>query len=152
MKKVFIDSDVFTRDLRYKRDEKTIINSDFLQKVKSGKIKAYTSIFNVLEVCGILSYNLPEEELLKLYSEFCAYFGVKVLFPADSVGNLDYDIASIMKQMMSKQSLGDSQISYVINRFQNELSCVVSWNAKHFKEKLTLPCYTPENYFNDRRR
>ncbi len=146
MKKAFIDSDVFIRDLRYPRDKKTKTNTLFLKKVKSGKIKAYTSIFNILEICGILSYNLSQEQLIKLYSEFCAHYGVKILFPADSTGNLDYDIATIFKQISHKQSFGDAQISYVIDRFKNDISSFISWNAKHFEGKIPFPCLTPESY------
>ena len=56
MKRVFIDTDIFVRDLRYPNDPLLEINQRFLEKVMSGKIAATTSIFNVLEVCGILSF------------------------------------------------------------------------------------------------
>jgi len=148
MKKVFIDSDIFVRDLRYPRDARTESNRKFIEKIKSKKGLGGTSIFNLLEVCGILSFNLSSEELLQLYGDFINYYKVQILFPADANGNLQYDIAKIFGQIQKKQSLGDAQISYVVERFASQLSCFVSWNAPHFTEKLPLLVRTPEEFLN----
>lgn len=144
MKKIFIDSDIFVRDLRYPRDQKTETNKNFLHHVKSGKLRGLTSIFNVLEVCGVLSFNYTREDLINLYGDFCNHFNVKVLFPADASGNLQYDLPKILEQIQKKQDLGDAQISYVIERFSDQLSCFVSWNARHFEGKVSVPVKTPE--------
>src|SRR3990167_7038872 len=111
MKRIFIDTDVFVRKLRYPRDQDSEANSRFLERVKDGKIKAATSIFNVLEVCGILSFNLGPDSLIGLYTGFGEHFGVKIFFPADRDGNLQYDYAGIFKNIQTKQSLGDAQVN-----------------------------------------
>lgn len=144
MRKVFIDSDIFVRDLRYPRDSKTKANDRFLKKVISNKIKGATSIFNLLEICGILSYNLNRQELVQLYADFINRYKVQILFPADASGNLQYDIPQIFSQIQNKQSLGDAQISYVIERFEDHLISFVSWNAPHFEGKLPIPVMTPD--------
>jgi predicted nucleic acid-binding protein len=146
MKKVFIDSDLFVRDLRYPRDNRTNTNRKFLEKVKNRKIAGATSIFNLLEVCGILSFNLSFQDLMGLYADFTHHYNVQILFPADSSGNLQYDIPIIFEQIQKKQSLGDAQIGYVIERFSNQLSCFVSWNAAHFEGKISVPVKTPESF------
>ncbi|MBI2335638.1 MAG: hypothetical protein HYU97_02610 [Deltaproteobacteria bacterium] len=146
MKKVFIDSDIFVRDLRYPRDSRTEANQKFIEKIQARKGLGVTSIFNLLEICGILSFNLSAEELLQLYGDFINYYKVQILFPADANGNLQYDIIKIFGQIQKKQSLGDAQVSYVAERFASQLSCFVSWNAPHFTEKLPLPIKTPEKY------
>lgn len=69
MKAVFVDSDVFVRDLRYPRDQKTAANKKFLDKM-GRDFSAVTSIFNLLEICGILSFQLNEQELIDLYRDF----------------------------------------------------------------------------------
>ena len=146
MKKVFIDSDLFVRDLRYPRDMRTAINQKFLDRVRRRKIHGVTSIFNLLEVCGILSFNLSSSDLLRLYADFTHHYNLQILFPADGAGNLEYDIPRIFEQIQGKQSLGDAQISYVVHRFADHLSCFVSWNAVHFEGKLPLPVKTPEDF------
>ena len=66
---IFVDSDIFVIDLRYQRDEKYKDNKQFLNKViRENQIT--TSVFNILEVCGILSFNLNEQQLLDLYYHF----------------------------------------------------------------------------------
>lgn len=146
MKKVFIDSDIFVRDLRYPRDSRSEINRSFLAWVRSKKIRGVTSIFNILEVCGILSFNLNEQELIGLYATFTNHYNVQVLFPADKEGNLQYDLIKIFDQILKKQHLGDAQISYIINRFANQLAAFVSWNSIHFNQKIFIEAKTPEAY------
>ena len=148
MKWVFVDTDVFVRKLRYPRDRNTEVNSRFLEKMKEGKARAATSIFNVLEVCGILSYNLASENLLKLYTGFGEHFGVKIYFPADRDGNLQYDYANIFRNIQTKQSMGDAEVSYIVERFSDLISAFVSWNAHHFDGKLSVPIMTPEEFLN----
>lgn len=146
MKRIFVDTDVFVRKLRYPRDQSSEVNSRFLERVKGGRIKAATSIFNVLEVCGILSFNLAPDSLIGLYTGFGEHFGVKIFFPADRDGNLQYDYAGIFKNIQTKQSLGDAQVNYVVERFCDLVSGVVSWNAHHFDGKLPVPVMTPEEF------
>lgn len=143
MKRLFIDSDIFVRDLRYPRDSRTEENRRFLDKVLSKKIHGCTSIFNLLEVCGILSYNLSPTDLFDLYAGFTQEYPVQILFPADSTGNLQYDIPTIFSQVQRKNSLGDAQIAYVVERFTDHLSGFVTWNVKHFEGKLPIPVKCP---------
>ena len=149
MKKVFIDSDVFVRDLRYPRDKRSAINKRFLEKVKSRKIHGVTSIFNLLEICGILSFNLSEDQLIGLYGDFCNHYKVQVFFPSDASGNLQYDIPEIFRHIQKKNSLGDAQVHYIVERFSDQLSQFVSWNANHFEDKIALPVKTPECILGD---
>jgi predicted nucleic acid-binding protein len=146
MKKIFIDSDIFVRDLRYPRDINQEANQRFLEKVRSGKIRGATSIFNLLEICGILSFNLTLEALWALYRGFPTHYNVKILYPADAAGNLQYDIARIFEKILKKQDLGDAQIASVAERFSNQLNGFVSWNARHFEGKISLSVKTPADF------
>lgn len=148
MKKVFIDSDLFVRDLRYPRDARTEINSRFLNGVRTKKISGVTSLFNLLEVCGILSYNLTPQDLLNLYASFTQHYNLQLLFPADQAEDLEYDLPKIFEQIQKKQALGDAQISYVVDQFANHIRCFVSWNAAHFRDKMPIPALTPEEFLN----
>ena len=141
---IFLDSDIFVRDLRYPRDTLQPYNSRLLELVKTKKQRACTSIFNLLEVCGILSYNLNPNNLRDLYGDFTNHYGLKVLFPADAQGTLDYDITRIFLQIAKKQSLADAQIAYTVERFNKKIKTFVSWNAVHFKGKVSVPVKTPK--------
>jgi predicted nucleic acid-binding protein len=144
VKKVFIDSDLFVRDLRYKRDKKKELNNKFLKKVKGKKIPGVTSIFNLMEICGILSFNYSEKDLVDLYSDFTNHYNIQILFPSNSSGDLQYDIPQIFEQIQKKQCHGDAEISYVVNRFADQLKYFVSWNSIHFEGKLNVPVMTPD--------
>ena len=143
MKKIFIDSDVFVLDLRYGRDKRGALNRQFLERVRSKKIRGVTSIFNLLEVCGILSFNLSEAQLLGLYADFCHHYGVQLLFPADAAGKVRYEVPEIFAQIQQKQSLGDAQITGVVERFRDHLKGFVSWNASHFAGRMSVPVMIP---------
>lgn len=54
---IFINTDVFVIDLRCHRDRKYQENRMFLKLIDKGT-KATKSYYNILETCGILSYNL----------------------------------------------------------------------------------------------
>lgn len=144
MKQVFIDTGIFVRDLRYQRDANIVSNQKFLDKIRSRKIKGVTSIFNLLEVCGVLSFNLSQDDLLKLYSDFTKHYSVQILFPANAQVELQYDIPKIFQSITQKQGLGDAQISYVINRFATDLSFVATWNITHYEGKVSIPVLTPD--------
>lgn len=149
---IFVDSDIFVRDLRYPRDKLQITNSRFLNAMKERPFRACTSLFNILEVCGILSFNLSEVDLKNLYTEFAAHYGLKVLFPVNAQGHFDYDIPQIFLKITTKQSLCDAQISYVVERFAKKIKTFITWNAAHFSGKLPIPVLTPREFLEQKTR
>lgn len=74
-----LDSDLFVLDLRFRDDQRYLANKAFLET--RGAPRA-TTIYNLLEVCGILSFNLTHAALLALYAEFSRRYALSVLFPA----------------------------------------------------------------------
>ena len=146
MPTAIVDSDIFVTALRYPDDCHAKDNNEFLHLIQIGKIKGYTTYFNVLEVCGILSFNLPMRELQKLYEQFCQKFNVKVLYPSLPSGEFQYEFDKIFKLISNKQGLGDAQVSYIANRFADDVDAFVSWNAKHFKDKLLVEAMTPKEF------
>lgn len=146
MKSLFLDSDIFVRDLRYKRDVHFEANQKLIEKIAAGEISAVTSIFNVLEVCGVLSFNLSMEQLTDLYLGFPGRYHIKILVPFDAGGRIDYDIFSLFEQIRKRQSLGDAETAFVVQRFSRHLDSFVSWNARHFEGKIPIPAKTPESF------
>ena len=73
-----IDTPGFVIDLRYKRDRHFPSNRAFLDRI-AREGKAATTIFNLLEVCGIMSFNLNERQLKELFHYFPQHYNVDVL-------------------------------------------------------------------------
>jgi DNA-binding Xre family transcriptional regulator len=61
---IAVDSDVFVRDLRYLRDREYGINKQFLEILRAAK-NGFTTLYNLLEICGILSFNLNPGQLIQ---------------------------------------------------------------------------------------
>ena len=142
--KLFIDTDIFVRDLRYRSDRKIKENDRFLNSLKTKKIIGYTSIYNLLELCGILSFNLNPESLLHLYGGFKEKYQLKqILFGKSSDDNLMVDINIIFKKLLEKMSFGDALIAACIEYHEDKIEGFVSWNVKHFKNRLNIDMYTP---------
>ncbi len=75
---VLVDTNIFVIDLRYKRDTNYEINRAFLDHIGE-KRNGFTTIVNLLELCGILSFNLNEKQLIELWFYFRDRYGVVVL-------------------------------------------------------------------------
>jgi hypothetical protein len=76
---LLIDSDVFIIDRRYRKDPKYEVNKDFLDFVHEKE--KYTTIFNLLEITGILSYNLSTSDIEEFYYAFANYYKINIIFP-----------------------------------------------------------------------
>jgi len=142
---IFIDTDVFVIDLRYRRDEKYGDNKLFLdQAAGSG---ATTSYYNILEVCGILSFNLNKEQLFDLYYHFPRRYNLKGIRPLKPNELLpSFSISSLMNVMSLKASFGDTLVICAAKDLGERLDYFVSWNAEHFIDKLDVDVLTPVEY------
>jgi len=74
---VLIDTNIFVIDLRYKRDAHYKTNQTFLDYIAKKKT-GFTTIINLLELCGILSFNLSEKQLNELWVYFQDRYRVTV--------------------------------------------------------------------------
>ncbi|MBF0492215.1 MAG: hypothetical protein HQM15_05490 [Deltaproteobacteria bacterium] len=146
MKRIFLDTDLFVRYLRYPKDAHRADNNALLDKIKNSEIQGVTSVFNVLETCGVLSYNLSQEDLISLFEGFQGYFNLQILFPSSRQDHLNYLLPDVFEQIKKKQSFGDAQVSMIVEQYHHQLSCFITWNAKHFEGKLSIPVKTPKQY------
>ena len=144
---IFLDTDIFVIDLRYKNDPKYETNRLFLEKVRANK--PTTSIFNILEACGILSHNLNKKQLYELFLYMPRKYNLIINNSNDLSQTLpSYPIGYILDIMTKKTSFGDSLISCYVNSSSDELSCFVSWNSSHFENRLSIPVLTPQDALN----
>jgi hypothetical protein len=139
---IFIDSDVFLIDLRYRRDEKYEGNSRFLSAIARTRL-GVTSIINLMEICGIMSFNLNGQQLYDLFYHLPTRYGIQVFPRVDLNRRLPaFPVSHILQVMTKKSSFGDSLIICASQDFP-AVSHFVSWNARHFVNHLAVPCITP---------
>jgi len=147
MKKVFIDSNVFIIHLRYKRDKNYEINKKFLELVISNKIKGYTSIYNLLEITGILSFNLNQTQIKEFFINFPNIFNVQILFPEETLEeNICINIQNVLKQIYKKTSFMDAVILDIFEK--SKIKTFITWNTKDFKGKTKKDILTPEEFLD----
>lgn len=141
---IFLDSDVFLIDLRYRRDRRFADNDAFLAELRKSGRQAVTSIFNILEVCGVLSFNLNERQLAELYRYLPVHYSLRVYpgwQPDTSLPR--FTARRILEVMGKKASLGDALVISAVLDMGLAVSYYVSWNARHFAQHLPVPAVTP---------
>ena len=140
---IFVDSNVFVIALRYPRDRNARANAAFLARLRD-RGDAVTSVVNLLEVCGILSFNLNERQLRALYRHFARRFAVR-LVPDDRDGRavIPATPPELLALMGSRMSFGDALVASALGRWAPAAECFVSWDAKHFAGKLAARTVTP---------
>ena len=144
---IFIDTDVFVIDLRYQRDKKYSDNRSFIEEAV--KTEATTSYYNILEVCGILSFNLNQKQLYELYYYFPRRYNLKNITPLKPHELMSaFPISSLLDVMSMKASFGDTLVICAARDLEERLDCFVSWNADHFKGKLKADVLTPAEYLS----
>jgi hypothetical protein len=143
---LLIDSDVFLIDRRYRKDPKYEVNKKFLDFVFEKE--KYTTSFNLLEITGILSYNLATSDIEKFYHTFPNFYRINIISPitnslsADSfMSELTNGIYEIIKK---KMNFGDALI--LKTAIDNDINTYVGWNVKHFQDKAKMIFYTPAEY------
>lgn len=145
---VFIDTNIFVIDLRYKDDVNFKINRNFLDLVAE-KGRGVTSIINLLELCGILSFNLNQQQITELFHYFPLRYTIDII-PSNSIDSPLPEIAikDIMEITYKKASFGDALIANLVNRHLKENSIFVSWDAIHFKNLLSIKTMTPKEFLS----
>ena len=140
---ILVDSDVFLIDLRYPRDRRFGDNRAFLDRLAiSGQ--GATTIYNLLEVCGVLSFNLNRQQLRELYAHFARRFHIRVVpnaelrqrLPAFRVG----DLLSIVERRVS---FGDALVFALLEAQTAEETTFVTWNARHFRGRTEVDVREP---------
>jgi predicted nucleic acid-binding protein len=143
---ILVDTNIFVIDLRYKRDTHYKINRAFLDHVAERR-NGFSTIVNLLELCGILSFNLNEKQLSELWYYFQDRYGVVVLpvpsfesdFPALGIKNI-FDL------IKCRSSLGDALMISIANKHLPFVSTMISWDDVHFKDIFSGDVLTPEKY------
>jgi predicted nucleic acid-binding protein len=143
---ILIDTNIFVIDLRYKRDTSFKVNRSFLSFVaQSGS--GFTTIVNLLELCGILSFNLNPDQLLDLWSYFQDRYKIAVLPEPDLQSNFPaIKINRLIGILGKKTSFGDALMISVAEKYLSFVSTMVTWDCEHFKDKFAGKVRTPDAF------
>ena len=108
---ILVDSDVFLIDLRYQRDQRFADNRAFLDRLAiSGQ--GATTIYNLLEVCGVLSFNLNRQQLRELYTHFARRFHIRVVPNAEPRQRMpSFRVGEILSIVERRVSFGDALVA-----------------------------------------
>lgn len=143
---VLIDTNIFVIDLRYKRDVYYKTNRAFLAHIAK-KRTGFTTIVNLLELCGILSFNLNEKQLTELWFYFQDRYQVTVLPVPDFETNFPATrIREIFDQLKSRTSLGDALMMVVARKHLPFISTMVTWDKVHFENIFPGIVLNPEEF------
>ena len=140
---IFVDSDVFLIDIRYAQDRRFDANARFLQRLRA-RGDGMTTIFNVLEICGVLSFNLNSRQLMELYAYLPVQYKIGVVpshGPAAATPRLP--AAALLRVMRQRASLGDAQVIALLRTMQPTPDLLVTWNTVHFAGRLEGTLRTP---------
>ena len=143
---VLVDTNIFVIDLRYKRDANYKINRTFLSAIAQSGI-GFTTLVNLLEICGILSFNLNRKQLIDLWTYFEERYKVSVLPSPDLQSEFpSIEIRRLFNTISKKMSFGDALMLGLAEKLLPFVNTMVTWDNEHFKDKYSGKVLTPEEF------
>jgi predicted nucleic acid-binding protein len=145
---VLIDTNIFVIDLRYKRDAHYEKNLQFLTFIAENGT-GFTTTFNLLELCGILSFNLNENQLLELWGYFQDKYKVNVVPTAALDSNIPaIAIKEIFELLRKRTSFGDALVIALARKHLPFITTMVTWDREHFEGKFPGTVLTPQEFLS----
>jgi predicted nucleic acid-binding protein len=143
---ILIDTNIFVIDLRYKRDAHFNKNRTFLSAIAQSGF-GFTTLVNLLEICGILSFNLNQKQLMDLWIYFEERYKVSVLPSPDLQSDFPpIEIHRIYDTISKKMSFGDALMLGLAEKLLPFVKTMVTWDNEHFKDIYSGKVLTPEEY------
>jgi hypothetical protein len=141
---IFLDTDIFVIDRLFHDDSRYKTNKHFLEETAE---KA-TSIYNLLELCGICSFTLTGTELTKLFMNFHRQYGLHVLYPKIRTSSPEEMVRSMISRTFEKICLKMNYSDAEIILIAEDYNCsdFITWNTKHFDDRTHLTVRTPADY------
>lgn len=144
---IFVDADVLLIDLRYRNDAKFAVNRQTLDLLRSGEYQAAITVQALLEVVGVLSFNLAAASVVRLPDLIPIQYSLAVVpDPNFHPGYANCSIADLVTRMGRRMALGDAVQATQVEVFGAGATALLSWNAKHFAGKITVPVQTPAEW------
>jgi hypothetical protein len=147
---VIIDTDVLLLAFAFHQDTRQATNGTFLQHVQMAQ--PATTIYNVMEILGQLSFNLAPERLDTWQSWLIAAYQLVVIWPTNP--NVPTGLPFFREEIFErpfarirayKIPFMDALILNLAERTPDATQ-FITWNARHFRKKTSLKVLTPEEY------
>jgi hypothetical protein len=146
---ILLDSDVILLDRRYPNDPRHAINQQALQRLWSGPHPLGITQQAILEVVGILSYNVAFSLIPALLGDVTRNYRLRVVpDPLQSPGYAGCTVQDVLLQMNHQMSLADAVQAVQIAHYASGVLALLTWNARHFVGKMIIPVLTPEEWLN----
>ena len=142
-----LDSNVFVIDRFFPRDAFHADNKRFIDGLP--RIDSGISLFTLLELAGIASFNLTPRELNSWVFAFGKVYSVSVIDPFGAGnGTAEHWIrmffGDVADRIIRKMSFGDAVLLREAERYGAE--AIVTWNTKDFSRRSPIPIRTPRHY------
>ena len=145
---VILDTDVLLLAHSFSRDTRQPVNSAFLDKVRTAA--PATTIYNVMELLGQLSFNVSPDRLSEWKSWLVDAYDLAIVWPFnpdDMISTFSYrqEIYDqpLARMQASRIAFMDGLILGLAERTPG-VDRLVTWNARHFHGKTWLEILTPE--------
>ena len=148
---ILLDADVLLIDLRYPNDVRFGTNRRVLDRLRTEGFAVGITAQALLEIVGVLSFNVAASRIVPWADLICVQYGLGVV--PDPQSHPDFagcTFREIVSRMSSRMALGDAVQAIQIERHTPTADCLLSWNAKHFADKLAVPVQTPADWLGQR--
>ena len=141
---VLLDTNIFVIDEIFTHDKNYQVNREFLDAT----VDKATTVYNVLEFCGIIATTVQQIDLELLFQAFHFEKGVVILYPELYGDYLLFSvfIEQILDRMRRGMRYGDAKILTIAE--ENGVTTIVTWNKRHFEDKTHIPVQTPSEFLN----
>lgn len=143
---IAIDSDVLAVHHIFVNDARFPENLRFMER--SANYERGVTIYNLLELCGILSSADKAVEARMLFQRYLTAADMQVLYPPVHLESpAEYWAVhneELMQRIMRGMRLGDAVVLWVAESVNCE--AIVTWNKRHFDGKTSLQLYTPSEW------
>jgi predicted nucleic acid-binding protein len=144
---VLLDSNIFILDRFFPRDSLYAQNKALVENLAS--IDASISSFTLLEVCGVASFRLSDDELSSWLFGFGTLYPVSII---DLHGLRTHDgeawwgifVAEVAANIAKRMTFGDAVLLREAESYQVE--AIVTWNTKDFARRTWLTVLTPTSF------
>lgn len=145
---ILLDSNIFIIDRFFKRDVHYAVNRQLVEALPT--LDAAISLYGLLEICGLASFNLSKQELAQWFYHFDQSYAVSVLYPPDLERSAEQYFVELLDEMYQHFAQGMTFIDAVILSTAEayQVSHLITWNVKHFAGRTAIPVLTPEAFLN----
>lgn len=149
---ILLATNMIVIDRFFRRDDRYSHNSQLISIFP--QIEVGFSIFSLLELCGISSFNLSTLELRRWMYSLEEIYPVEILHPRTAQEPsariwLSSFFTSLFETIERRATLGDVFVLQTAEEYSAEL--LLTWNPRDFWSRIPLPVMTPVEFLDQRR-